>query len=261
MRLFHCAALLLFAALVIAAAASVAAQRRPSAVKGTTVLVRLPPQMPEQGYVGEERCSFCHVSELTEFHKTPHARVVSESQQPMNCESCHGPGKAHADAEEAASGDDDLMAAAKTLIFAFHGTVRENTSRCLSCHVTSRNQLAYSHSLHAATAVACQTCHATHLVQSATPEKAPPELQTALGHFFNVPQLAVEQRWLRESLLREAQPVLCYSCHAAVRAQFALPFHHRVDEGSRKCAVSDARFSDPCGLWQSVHFRDPSSTR
>ena len=62
-----------------------------------------------------------------------------------------------------------------------------------------------------------------------------PGVQTALGHFYNVPKLAVEQRWLRESLLREAQPVLCYSCHASVRAQFALPFHHRVDEGSRKC--------------------------
>ena len=30
---------------------------------------------------------------------------------------------------------------------------------------------------------------------------------------------------------------------------------------SQPGAVSDARFSDPCGLWQSVHFRDPSSTR
>src|SRR5262245_24637513 len=146
MRPFHCAAPLLVAALAIAAAASVVAQRRPSAVKGTTVLVRLLPQTPEQGYVGEERCSFCHSSELTQFHKTSHAKVVSESKQPMNCESCHGPGKPHADAEEAASGDDALMAAAKQLIFAFHGTVQENTSRCLSCHITSRSQLAYSHS-------------------------------------------------------------------------------------------------------------------
>src|SRR5262245_63821748 len=54
MRPFHCAAALLVAALAITAAASVAAQRRPSALTGTTVLVRLPPQMPEQGYVGED---------------------------------------------------------------------------------------------------------------------------------------------------------------------------------------------------------------
>ena len=57
----------------------------------------------------------------------------------------------------------------------------------------------------------------------------------AQSAFFTVPQLPAETRWLRESLLKDSQPALCYGCHASERAQFSQPFHHRVPEGSMKC--------------------------
>jgi len=37
-------------------------------------------------------------------------------------------------------------------------------------------------------------------------------------------------------LLKEAAPKLCYTCHLDVRAEFARPFHHRVNEGLIQCA-------------------------
>jgi predicted CXXCH cytochrome family protein len=243
-RPFRFAAPALFLALLLSAVTSLlsavtsaAAQRRPAAATGPSVTVHLAVQPADQGYVGEERCRACHRAELTEFHKTPHADLRSESGQMMNCESCHGAGKAHSDDEEAAHGDDRLTAAANTLIFAFRGTVQQNIARCLSCHLTSRDQKGFGHSRHAGAAVACQSCHAAHFVEAARREASgAPELPaSALSRFFQVPQLGAEQRWLRESLLKESQPALCESCHASARAQFSQPFHHRVPEGSMKC--------------------------
>ena len=160
--------------LALAAVISVNAQRRPAATEPTSVTVRLPEQPADQGYVGEERCRSCHRAELTQFHKTPHASVKSEtSAQGMNCETCHGPGKAHADGAEAARGNDAAIAAASRLIFAFRGTTQENAQRCLTCHVSSRTQQGFGHSPHAAAGVACQSCHATHLVEAARPSSVP----------------------------------------------------------------------------------------
>jgi predicted CXXCH cytochrome family protein len=232
---FNVAAPALSLALITAVYGSVSAQRRPAATEPSAVTVKLPPQPAEQGYVGEESCRSCHKAELTEFDKTPHARVAGDhADARMNCESCHGPGKAHVDGEEAARGDDAKTAAANRLIFAFRSTAAENSARCLTCHVSSGSQQRFDHSPHASAGLACQSCHSTHLTEAVRPTtaSAPP---TPLAQFFQVPQPATEQRWLRESLLKKSQPDLCYTCHASARAQFAQPFHHRVPEGSMKC--------------------------
>jgi predicted CXXCH cytochrome family protein len=221
--------------LLMAVAASPAAQRQPSANDAPSAAVNLTLQTADAGYVGEERCISCHKPEATEFHKTPHAKLKdTRSAQAMNCESCHGAGKTHADAEEAAHGDDQKTAAANLLIFSFHGAAQANAARCLTCHASARGQQAFEHSQHAGAGVACQSCHSTHMVEAARPTTAgePPLAQAA---FFTVPQLPAETRWLRESLLKDSQPALCYTCHAAERAQFSQPFHHRVPEGSMKC--------------------------
>jgi DmsE family decaheme c-type cytochrome len=38
-----------------------------------------------------------------------------------------------------------------------------------------------------------------------------------------------------EFLLVKKEPELCYTCHAQQKPQFAMPFHHRVNEGLVKC--------------------------
>jgi predicted CXXCH cytochrome family protein len=232
---FRVAAAVLVTALLMAAGAARAAQRQPSAPTAPTVAVNLTTQAADAGYVGEDRCRSCHKAEATEFHKTPHAKLSdARSSQSMNCETCHGAGQAHADAEEAAHGDDAKTAAANLLIFSFHGTVGANTAPCLTCHSSARGQQAFEHSQHAGAGVACQSCHATHMVEAVRPTTAGmPRL--AQAGIFAVPQLPAESRWLRESLLKDSQPALCYTCHASERAQFSQPFHHRVPEGSMKC--------------------------
>jgi DmsE family decaheme c-type cytochrome len=56
------------------------------------------------------------------------------------------------------------------------------------------------------------------------------------AHFFQVPRLPEETRWLHNSLLKQAEPALCFTCHLTIQAKFALPEHHRVPEGLIKCS-------------------------
>ena len=184
---FCAAASLLLLVLVGVAFDSVSAQRRPVASEAAVVTVALSPQPADRGFGGESTCRSCHRSELTEFHKTVHADIKSaDGTRQMNCESCHGPGKAHADAQEAAHGDDTASAAANRLIFAFTGTPDQNSAPCLTCHNSTARLQAFHHSSHAATGVSCQSCHATHLVEAANPA-SPERTRLAQAQFF--PQL------------------------------------------------------------------------
>ncbi len=150
------------------------------------------------------------------------------------CETCHGPGKAHAEAEQQAAGDLAKELAGTKLIFKFDANPKENTERCLVCHITGKQQDFFAHSAHLAAGVSCQDCHSPHLVDASEhPQKG--SLAFAQSAFFQVPTLPEENRWLNNSLLKESQPGLCFTCHRTVQAQFALPEHHRVPEGLMKC--------------------------
>lgn len=112
------------------------------------------------------------------------------------CESCHGPGSEHV----AGGGD-------KSKIVSFARLSRaESNSRCLECHGNSKAQHFSKSSAHATNQVGCIDCHSPH-------------------H-------AVEE----QHLLVKKQPDLCYSCHATQRAEFARPYHHRVNEGLVECS-------------------------
>ncbi len=152
----------------------------------------------------------------------------------MTCETCHGPGKAHADAEEAAHGDEAKTAAASRLIFAFSGGVKENSETCLACHRSGKEQDFFSHSGHFAHGISCNDCHAAHLVEESK-DRSKGDFPYAQPHVFEIPHLPEEIRWLQNSLLKADQADLCYGCHGTIRAQFALPVHHRVPEGLIRC--------------------------
>jgi len=112
------------------------------------------------------------------------------------CESCHGPG-----AEHVAGGGD------KTKIIRFADIPRaEASQRCLECHGESNAHHKFRTSAHAGNDVGCLDCHSPH-------------------HFV-----------VERGLLVKAQPELCYGCHASARAEFARPYHHRVNEGLLTCS-------------------------
>ena len=175
----------------------------------------------------DSRCRSCHKAEFTKFGKTVHADG--------GCVKCHGSGTAHADAEEAAHGDEVKSLVASKLIFSFHGNSKENSDRCLSCHQAGKLQQGFAHSEHAAHGVSCNSCHSAHLVNE-TRDQSKGNLQSVQARIFQAYSQPDEPKWLRNSLLKAAQPELCYTCHGTIQAKFALPVHHRVAEGFLKCS-------------------------
>lgn len=215
-------------------ASRLGAQTLPASESPASVSVRAIPRQDGNQYVGAESCRSCHKAEFREFGKTAHADLRQKENSVTGCETCHGPGRAHADGEEAAHGDDTKTAAAARLIFAFKDSAKKNAARCLECHQTSKDQSRFDHSTHAVNGVSCNDCHATHLVSAAEAPQST-AVQSAQAKFMSVPALPEENRWLHNSLLKRSQSELCYQCHANVRAAFVLPQHHRVPEGAMKC--------------------------
>jgi predicted CXXCH cytochrome family protein len=218
-----------------------------------TVMPPLPPDMPDQ-----------KINELVDYMMTlkgqtaAATKVAAATAPPFKvtgCETCHGPGKAHVDAEQDAAGDPAKEMAGAKLIFTFHASPKENSERCLSCHITSQHQEIFDHSQHFDVGVSCNECHASHLVKAQA--QALPNVHYPQAVFFQVPEMPEMTRWLHSALLKQAQPNLCFRCHGNVQAQFALPVHHPVPEQLMKCSdchsphgsINRANLNSP--LWET----------
>jgi DmsE family decaheme c-type cytochrome len=156
------------------------------------------PALDTSKYVGADTCKTCHEEIYNRWEKTPHWKTTLNKQggnSKQGCEGCHGPG-----AEHVAGGGD------KSKIFMFEGRSRQETSaRCLSCHGEAHAQSHFAESAHAGGDVGCLDCHSPHHAQET------------------------------QHLLVQKQPQLCYGCHTSAKADFAKPFHHRVNEGLVQC--------------------------
>ncbi len=154
---------------------------------------------PKEGFVGNQPCRTCHPDIATNFFRNPHYKsTVNDSLDPhqKGCEGCHGPAKEHVEAR----GD-------KSKIFAFsQKQARQIVDRCLTCHSNTLSRANIRRSEHTRADVVCTNCHSIH--KSPTPK----------------------------ALLAKRQMDLCYSCHQNVRAQFNMPFKHRVNEGFMTCS-------------------------
>jgi DmsE family decaheme c-type cytochrome len=150
-------------------------------------------------YAGSEACKTCHANIWFNFYKNPHYRSVASGDQPperTGCEGCHGPGQAHI----AAHGGKTTIPRAFSLM---SSEAAMNT--CLTCHARDFYKINVRRSTHSLNDVSCTSCHSIH--------KSP------------------DQRFL----LAKTQRDLCYGCHQDVRAQFDMPFKHRVNEGFMNC--------------------------
>jgi DmsE family decaheme c-type cytochrome len=153
----------------------------------------------ESDYVGADTCKSCHQDIYTSWEKTPHWKTTLNKRggpSKQGCEACHGPGKAHVE------GGGDV-----TKIFTFKNVSAKTISdRCLTCHAGGTEHMNAINSVHALNGVSCIDCHSPHHAET------------------------------KEYLLVKAQPELCYSCHLQKKAEFAMPFHHRVNEGLVQCS-------------------------
>ena len=149
-------------------------------------------------YVGAETCKSCHEETYNAWEKTAHWKTTLNKDggpSHQGCEGCHGPGGDHV----AGGGD-------KAKIYTFKDASRQETSaRCLTCHGESHEQSHFAESAHASSDIGCLDCHSPHHAKES------------------------------QHLLAQSSPQLCYGCHTAAKADFAKPYHHRVNEGLLQC--------------------------
>jgi DmsE family decaheme c-type cytochrome len=182
-------------------------------------------QVDTSTLTGTEACLHCHKDSSEQISKTVHTGTYDTGKNAhgtstSSCDGCHGPTKAHADAELLAEKNDTKDPEAKKLIFRFDASPAENSAHCLTCHASGPTHLNSPNSFHRQNDVGCIDCHSPH--QAATKEK----------------------------LLVKTEPNLCYSCHVQQKSQFNMPFRHRVNEGLIKCTDCHNQHGTG-GVWES----------
>jgi DmsE family decaheme c-type cytochrome len=162
--------------------------------------------------VGSNTCRPCHPDVWLNWYKNPHFKqtVPAGAGPERGCESCHGPGKAHVEAR-----------GGKATIVAFSELApKQILDNCLTCHARDLSRAEIRRSEHTLANVVCTNCHSVH--NSRTPKY----------------------------LLAKTQAPLCYDCHGPVRAQFNMPFKHRVNEGLMQCTDCHNPHGTPAPAWR-----------
>ena len=155
-------------------------------------------QTAPNAYIGSAECKDCHSDIWRTFNENPHFKSIAsgkEKPEDTGCEGCHGPGDRHL---QAAGGKDTIIS--------FSNLSRAGVlDACLRCHAQTISRANIRRSSHTLNDVVCTDCHLIH----GTPA--------------------------RKFLLAKTQTELCYACHSNVRADFSMPFKHRVNEGFMTC--------------------------
>lgn len=155
---------------------------------------------------GADTCLKCH----DEDYKYPIFPIffskhgdINDKRTPMGqlqCESCHGPGRAHATEPRVG------FKRAKIISFGVNGSVSpaEQNRQCTQCHSDNKH-LAWNGSAHEAQNILCVDCHTLH------------------AH--------------KDPILDKTQQArTCYTCHKKQRAEFARNSAHPVRQGKMVCS-------------------------
>jgi len=179
--------------IVAAAGAPARVKTQAAAVPGPGVQGAVAPG----DYVGEATCLGCH--DTQSYQGTKHAVAFNERTPAAThgCESCHGPGRAHAD-----SGDPALIRNFKTM------TPQQGSAICATCHNRGAHAL-WDGSQHDQRNVGCATCHSIHSPQGPSQLKASTEM--ALCATCHRPVVNRQHRFSHMPV-REGN-MTCSSCH------------------------------------------------
>lgn len=175
------------------------------------------PVQAQDEYVGSQVCRGCHGALYNEFYRNPHYKsIATGKEKPENtgCEGCHGPGGGHVEAD---GGSDTIPRAFSRL------KPNQVLDTCLRCHGQTLSRANIRRSKHTEQDVVCTNCHSVHNPQAA-----------------------------KFLLARRQQTDLCYGCHSSVRAQFNMPFKHRVNEGAVQCTDCHNPHGGFAPTWRSA---------
>ncbi|HKY32326.1 MAG TPA: DmsE family decaheme c-type cytochrome [Candidatus Polarisedimenticolia bacterium] len=158
------------------------------------------PPGAEGTYVGAEACAGCHQEIAAGHARTPHGRTATQTWAGVaGCESCHGPGGAHAES----GGDVDAIRRLSKL------PAEDQSAACLACHERG-DRVHWQGSPHEGRGLSCLTCHRIH-----HPSGAP----IAKG-----------------LLLKGSEFDTCGACHLKRKASLMRSAHMPLREGSMSCS-------------------------
>jgi DmsE family decaheme c-type cytochrome len=149
-------------------------------------------------YAGEATCLTCH--EEKAYKGTPHGLTTNPKSPAAThgCESCHGPGKAHAES----GGEKDKIVNPKNL------TPQRASETCVVCHDRTKHGL-WAGSQHDQRNVGCVTCHSAHDFKGPRQLKAATEPELCATCHRNVVN---RQHRFNHMPVREGK-MECSSCH------------------------------------------------
>ena len=162
---------------------------------------------------GADTCIKCH-DEDSEFpvfsiFKTKHAQK-DDKRTPfagLQCESCHGPGAAHAKKVRPGEKQAPIIAFGPTSKLSADNlnpvTAEQQNKICLGCH-QGNARIGWLGSAHEGGNLACVSCHKIHAAHDPVLSKA-------------------------------TQPMVCYKCHTKERADFFKNYTHPVRAGLMTC--------------------------
>ncbi len=169
----------------------------------------------DKRFGGNDLCRQCHADSFAPFKATKMGKLFMDDPrtplQAQGCESCHGPGREHAEA----GGD-------KTKIISFDGKSDESKkmqeAMCVQCHEKG-NRMFWEGSSHESRGMTCTDCHQV---------MAPPKNPLSSENRFTAPLGDVRS-------LSKSQPELCLQCHQMRRAQLQRSSHMPFREGKVTC--------------------------
>ncbi len=169
------------------------------------VFARAPLSQSEAKPVGDDACIECHEAQYLSFRAGPHGRAAHDpgNATAPDCETCHGPGSLHVEAD----GDKSLPGFATMKRYGDKATNAQATELCQTCH-KGGEQSYWQHSAHSRKGVSCIECHSMHSAKDPGGEK---------------------------QLKAETPTEMCFTCHKTKQFKLSRSAHMPLIEGGMNC--------------------------
>jgi len=193
------------------------------------------PAAPPPTFVGDAACAECHDDVAAGMRTQIHGRLrdFETAGRAVGCESCHGPGSAHAEAD----GDPALIR---------RFAEGEDADACVDCH-RAQGMGRFKASVHAAGGLSCQDCHTVH--QNRLPSESCRDCHGDVVAELELPSHhPVREGWMTCSSCHDVHGVgvallkgdvqrvneACYDCHQEKEGPFVFE-HEPVAESCSTC--------------------------